>query len=79
VVDDGTEAAPAPACVTGRGHPDLSFESDRGVVARTSEYVDDRTVMIGADAAAVDLDRSLVEALADGADLTLTLAVEPSA
>ena len=32
--------------------------------------------MVEADAAAGDIDRDLVAALADGADLTLTLAVE---
>ena len=32
--------------------------------------------MVDADAAAADIDRDLVEALANGADLTLTLRVE---
>jgi hypothetical protein len=62
--------------VRARGHPDLTFESDRSAVVRTSTYVDDRTVAVGADAAATDLDRDLVAALADGAALTLTLAVD---
>jgi len=62
--------------VHARGHPDLTFESDRSAVVRTSTYVDDRTVAVGADAAATDLDREMVAALADGAALTLTLAVE---
>ncbi|MFC6988205.1 DUF371 domain-containing protein [Haloplanus sp. GCM10025708] len=62
--------------VVGRGHPDLTFDSSRSAVGRTSDYVDDRTVLVGADAAAADLDRELIAALADGADLTLTLAVE---
>ena len=63
--------------VTGRGHPDLSFENDRSHVGRTSEYADDRTVLVGADAAAADLDRALVDALADGAALRLELVVDP--
>ena len=62
--------------ITGGGHPDLSFENDRSMVARTSDYVDDRTIMVNADAAAESIDRDLVDALADGAELTLTLAVE---
>ncbi len=62
--------------VTGRGHPDMTFENERSLVFRTSEYVDDRTVMVGADKAAEDIDRDLVAALADGADCTLTLSVE---
>jgi len=62
--------------ITGRGHPDLSFKNDRSLVIRTSEYVDDRTVMIDADTAAADLDRDLVAALASGASVTMRLIVE---
>lgn len=62
--------------VTGRGDPALTFEGDRSFVCRTSEYVDDRTVMLDADAAAQDLDRDLVEALASGAEATFTLRVD---
>jgi len=61
--------------IRARGHPDLTFESERSAVVRTSTYVDDRTVAVGADAAATDLDRDLVAALADGAALTVTLTV----
>lgn len=62
--------------VEGSGHPDLTFESDRSLVGRTSEYVDERTVLVGADRAAGDLDRALVGALTEGASLELRLAVE---
>lgn len=62
--------------IEGRGHPDLTFEGDRSHVGRTSDYVDDRTVMVGADAAAGDFDRDVVAALADGGDVTFTLRVE---
>lgn len=61
--------------VTGRGHPSLSFASERSLVGRTSQYVDDRTVMIDADAAAGDVPRPLVATLADGAALELRLRV----
>lgn len=61
--------------VTGRGDPDLSFASDRSLVARTSTYVDDRTVMVGASHAAGDFDRDVVDALAGGAAVELVLAV----
>ncbi|MFD1511943.1 DUF371 domain-containing protein [Halomarina rubra] len=64
------------ATVNGRGDPDLTFEGERSMVFRTSAYVDDRTVMVGADGAADDLDRDLVAALEAGADLTVTLRVE---
>lgn len=62
--------------ITGRGHPDLTFENDRSMVLRTSDYVDDRTVMIEANTAACGLDRDLIGAIAEGADLTATLRVE---
>ncbi len=62
--------------VTGTGHPELSFESDRSLVCRTSDYVDDRTVMVNADAAAADFEPELVDALTDGAELELRLTVE---
>ena len=62
--------------VEGRGHPDLTFDDDRSLVARTSTYVDDRTVMVEADATAAALDRELVAALADGADFECILRVE---
>jgi len=71
--DDGTTVTDT---VTGRGHPELSFENDRSHVGRTSGYVDDRTVLVGADAAASDLDQGLVDALAGGADLRFELTVE---
>ena len=61
--------------VEASGHPDLTFASDRSLVVRTSEYVDDRTVAIGAAKAAGDLDRALVSSLSDGAQLTVTLSV----
>ena len=64
--------------IEGRGHPDLTFESDRSMVGRTSEYVDDRTVMIGADAAAADIDREIVDALAEGAAIECLFEVEQS-
>lgn len=62
--------------VSGRGHEDLTFASERSCVVRTSAYVDDRTVMIDADAAARDLPRPLVERLADGAPIELVLRVD---
>ncbi|WP_276270891.1 DUF371 domain-containing protein [Haloarcula litorea] len=72
------EAGGHTVTVEGSGHPDLTFESDRSHVLRTSDYVDDRTVMVDADAAAGDVDRDLVAALADGADLEFTLTVDPA-
>ncbi|MBP1987006.1 DUF371 domain-containing protein [Halolamina salifodinae] len=65
--------------IRARGDPELTFEGDRSLVGRTSDYVDDRTVFVDADGAATDLDQDLIDALADGAELTLTLTVEPGA
>lgn len=62
--------------VRGSGHPDLTFANGRSLVVRTSDYVDDRTVMVDADTAAAGFDRDLVAALADGADLTCRFRVE---
>jgi hypothetical protein len=65
--------------VEGHGHPDLTFEGDRSMVGRTSDHTDDRTVMLGTEFAAEGFDREMVEALTDGAELTLTLRVEVEA
>ncbi|MBZ6496258.1 DUF371 domain-containing protein [Natrinema longum] len=62
--------------VTGRGDPDLEFTSERSAVGRTSEYVDERTVVVGAAFAAEGFDQDLVAALADGAEATVTITVE---
>jgi len=60
----------------GVGSPDLEFDSERSMVGRTSDYVDERTVMLASSIAAEGFDRDLVAALARGADVTVTLAVE---
>lgn len=62
--------------VVARGDDDLTFDSGRSAVIRTSEYIDDRTIAVGADGAAADVDRELVAALADGAELTAAITVE---
>ncbi|MFC4438322.1 MULTISPECIES: DUF371 domain-containing protein [Natrialbaceae] len=62
--------------VTGRGHPDLEFANERSAVGRTSDYVDDRTIVVGAEFAAEGFDRNLIDALADGAEATVTITVE---
>lgn len=62
--------------VSGRGHPDLELTNERSAVGRTSDYVDDRTIMVGAEFAAEGFDRNLVAALADGVEATVTITVE---
>lgn len=61
--------------VEGWGDPELRCSSETSAVIRTSEYIDDRTVMTRADTAAADLPRDLVACLVDGAPLELTLSV----
>lgn len=68
--DSHTEA------VAGRGHPDLSFESERSMVGRTSEYTDERTFVVGAQKAANGFDREFVEALSADAELVVTIRVD---
>jgi len=76
--DDADEPT-AVTAVRGRGHPGLTFESDRSAVCRTSEYVDDRTVMVEADRAAGDLDREVVAPLSSPqTDLLVELSVDRS-
>jgi len=60
----------------GRGHPDLALTDDRSMVGRTSTHVDDRTIMLAADGAAEAVDRDVVDALADGADVRVVLEAE---
>ncbi len=62
--------------VTGRGDPALELTNDRSAVGRTSEYVDDRTIVNEADHAAEGFDRELIDALADGAEATVTVTVD---
>ncbi|MGQ3413356.1 DUF371 domain-containing protein [Natrinema sp. LN54] len=70
------EAGDYTETVEGRGDPDLEFENERSAVGRTSDYVDDRTIVVGAEFAAEGFDRDLVDALADGAEATVTISVE---
>lgn len=62
--------------ITGRGAPDLTFADNRSMVFRTSTYVDDRTVMVDADAAAKDLPRALIAKLQSNVAVDVTYAVE---
>jgi len=55
--------------VTGRGDPGLTYLDTVSMVARKSSFVCDRTLMVGADKAASDLDREFVDALRDSSAL----------
>ena len=62
--------------IDGSGHSELSFENSRSMVIRTSDYVDDRTIMVESDTAAAGIDREVVTSLEDGAELDCILEVE---
>jgi len=63
--------------VTGRGDPGLTLSHPADMVARKSGYICDRTLMVGADRAACDLDPSLVRLLQNrGQVVNITLIVE---
>ncbi|NKE36006.1 DUF371 domain-containing protein [Natronococcus sp. JC468] len=62
--------------VAGRGDPDLEFANERSAVGRTSDYVDDRTILVDAEFAAEGFDRDLIDALAAGAETTVSVTVE---
>jgi len=64
------------ATVVGRGDEGLSFASDRSMVGRTSDYIDDRTVMVDAGRGAGDLPRDLIHHLSRGQPLRLKLRVD---
>jgi len=51
--------------IRARGSPRLTFTNPKDILIRKSKYVCDRTVAIGADKAAWDLSRNLVEKLKD--------------
>ncbi len=58
-----TESGYVEDIVHGSGHPDLELSDDKDMVIRKSGHISSRTVCIGADKGAKDLDRRLVEHL----------------
>lgn len=62
--------------IVGRGHPDLAFGSERSMVGRTSEYIDERTFVVGGEKAANGFDRELVGALSSGEPVKIAVRVE---
>ena len=49
--------------IHGRGSPALTFAHPSEMVGRRSQFTSDRTIMVGADKAACDLDKRLLQAL----------------
>lgn len=59
--------------IIGRGDQGITATNDRSMVARTSTYTDDRTILVDGNAAAADLDRTLINHLQSGATLEARL------
>ncbi len=53
------------------GHPSLTFKDPSDMVVRKSSFVCDRTLAVGADKAAVDLGRELVDELRKGGEVEI--------
>ena len=49
--------------IKAKGHPDLSFKNPDEMVIRKSNFLCDRTLAIGSDKGAIDINRELVEKL----------------
>jgi hypothetical protein len=63
--------------IHGSGSPNLSFTHPTEMVGRKSSFTSDRTIMVGADKAASDLDRRLIAALkSSNTGLQVRLVVE---
>jgi hypothetical protein len=59
--------------ITGYGSAALSLSDTDDMVVRKSGFVSGRTLMIGADKAARDLDRAFVDKLKTSEDITITI------
>ena len=63
--------------VWGQGHPSLTFESGKDMVARKSGYICGRTLMVYSNKAAADLSREIVKVIKrSDTKIKLTLIVE---
>lgn len=64
--------------INGYGHPDLPLNHPTDIVCRKSEYICGRTLMIKADKAACDLNRDLIDDLANGEEMQVEIIVNNS-
>ena len=63
--------------IRGRGSCFLTLSHPEEIVIRKSAYINDRTFMVGADVAAVDLSRKLINAIrSSSATINIRLTVE---
>ena len=59
--------------ITGHGHEDLTLTHPTDIVCRTSDYTCSRTLMIGANKAARDLDEKLIDDLKNEKIMEVTI------
>lgn len=64
------------AIIRASGSPLLTLSDARSIVIRKSDFIDGRTLAIGADKAAADLPRDLVSCLRRGEKVHITIYVE---
>ena len=62
--------------IIGYGHPELTLDHPTDIVCRKSEYKCNRTLMIKANKAAVDLNKELINDLKEGRELKVKISVE---
>ena len=60
-------------CIEGYGHHDLTLSHPTDIVCRKSTFICPRTLMIKSDKAAVDLNRDLVNDLANGESMEVSI------
>jgi len=59
--------------ISAYGHEDLTLESKREIVVRKSNFIDNRTLAVGADKAAKDLKRNLVKKIQEGREIIIKI------
>jgi hypothetical protein len=69
-------AGHASEVITGFGNTDLTHSDATDMVVRKSTFTSGRTLMIGADKAAADLDRKFVEKLKKPENIVITIEVD---
>lgn len=61
--------------ITGYGSSNLTLSHPSDMVCRKSSFTCNRTLMIHADKAAIDLNRTLIDDLKKGSDLKVTIRI----
>ena len=62
--------------ITAYGHPGLEYRDPKDMVVRKSGYTCPRTLAVGADKAAIDLDRGMVEEMRGCKEIKVVLTLD---